>query len=72
MSVTVFRNSPERMNAVDYSEPLFIDESTILWHNPVIEPDLAGFIKPYKYSVRRPITLIFFMLMLLKILIKNV
>ena len=51
MSVTVFRMSPDRIKVVDFSEPLLMDESSILWYNPVIEPDLAGFIKPYTYSV---------------------
>ncbi|XP_076031179.1 uncharacterized protein LOC143019427 [Oratosquilla oratoria] len=43
-----------RSQAMDYSQPLFIDSHTILYRRPEVEPDLKGFIKPFALDNAKP------------------
>lgn len=39
--------SEERHQAIDMSMPLFVDQQVIAYARPKLEPDLAGFVKPF-------------------------
>ncbi|XP_064095260.1 ionotropic receptor 93a-like [Macrobrachium nipponense] len=47
MSVVPYSVSLERTKAVDFSEPVYIDELTIAYHKYQLQSDMAGFIKPF-------------------------
>ncbi|XP_047479633.1 glutamate receptor ionotropic, kainate 2-like [Penaeus chinensis] len=40
-------DSTERSLVIDFSTPLFIDKQIITYLRPTLEPDLAGFVKPF-------------------------
>ncbi|ROT72930.1 Variant Ionotropic Glutamate Receptor [Penaeus vannamei] len=47
MSGVTLSNDAARNAAVDFSEPLYMDTQVISYKRPVLEADIAGFIKPY-------------------------
>ncbi|XP_068236124.1 glutamate [NMDA] receptor subunit 1-like [Palaemon carinicauda] len=47
MSAIVLSMNAERASAISLSEPLFIDEQAVGHKTPVLEADVAGFVKPY-------------------------
>ncbi|XP_037778483.1 glutamate receptor-like isoform X2 [Penaeus monodon] len=47
MSAVVYSVTDKRKQAVDFSEPVYVDELTISYLRPVLESDMAGFVKPY-------------------------
>ena len=42
----------ERTSVADFTSYLYIDQKTIIYKRPMIEPDIAGFLKPYTATVR--------------------
>ncbi|XP_069172146.1 glutamate receptor ionotropic, kainate 4 isoform X2 [Procambarus clarkii] len=51
MSGVILSVSQQRSQAVEFSEPLYLDETTICYKLPALAPDLAGFIKPFTYKL---------------------
>lgn len=51
MSAVVYSVTDKRKQAVDFSEPVHVDELTIGYLRPVLESDMAGFVKPYTLSM---------------------
>ncbi|XP_047487934.1 glutamate receptor ionotropic, kainate glr-3-like [Penaeus chinensis] len=47
MSGVTMSNDAARNAAVDFSEPLYMDTQVLSYKRPVLEADIAGFIKPY-------------------------
>lgn len=52
MSGVVFSQQEARARAVDFSEPLYINDHVLSYHRPQLEPDITGFVKPYTSLVR--------------------
>ncbi|XP_042876135.1 glutamate receptor ionotropic, kainate 5-like [Penaeus japonicus] len=47
MSGVTMSNDAARNSEVDFSEPLYMDTQVLSYKRPVLEADIAGFIKPY-------------------------
>ncbi|XP_037803514.1 glutamate receptor ionotropic, delta-2-like [Penaeus monodon] len=47
MSGVTLSNDAARNAAIDFSEPLYMDTQVLSYKRPVLEADIAGFIKPY-------------------------
>lgn len=62
MSGTVLSMDAERAEAVDFSEPLYMDKQVIVNKKPVLESDLAGFMKPFTPSVGLPLSYLYLVL----------
>ena len=41
----------ERMRHLDFTVPLFVEQIHVAVRRPVLEPDMAGFIKPFNVFV---------------------
>ncbi|XP_066940101.1 glutamate receptor ionotropic, kainate 2-like [Macrobrachium rosenbergii] len=44
---SVFADTYERRQLVDFTVPLFVDESAVIYKRPELEPDIFGFVKPF-------------------------
>lgn len=53
MSGVTMSNDAARNSEVDFSEPLYMDTQVLSYKRPVLEADIAGFIKPYDTLVRK-------------------
>ena len=42
----------ERNRYVDFSDFLYMDQERLIYKRPVLESDMAGFLKPYTTTVR--------------------
>ncbi|KAK3891587.1 hypothetical protein Pcinc_004534 [Petrolisthes cinctipes] len=51
MSLTPLGISHWRWQLVDFSEPLFMDETRVIYQRPTPQADIAGFAKPYSSLV---------------------
>lgn len=51
MSATGLSLSPERLEDMDVSEYLYLDEMSAAFKRPVLQSDIAGFLKPYSLLV---------------------
>lgn len=51
MSGILFSVSSARLPAVDFSEPVYIDEMVAIYARPNVEPNITGFIMPYTSAV---------------------
>ncbi|XP_063868251.1 glutamate [NMDA] receptor subunit 1-like [Scylla paramamosain] len=47
MTAVVVGLDEERTSVVDFSDFLYIDQNSIVYKRPVLESDMAGFLKPY-------------------------
>ncbi|XP_071538211.1 glutamate receptor ionotropic, delta-2-like [Panulirus ornatus] len=48
----VLSYTSNRATAVDFSEPLYIDEISVAYRRPVLQADILAFIKPFTLAVR--------------------
>ncbi|KAK8400694.1 hypothetical protein O3P69_002471 [Scylla paramamosain] len=53
MTAVVVGLDEERTSVVDFSDFLYIDQNSIVYKRPVLESDMAGFLKPYTATVRK-------------------
>lgn len=53
MSGVTLSNDAARNAAIDFSEPLYMDTQVLSYKRPVLEADIAGFIKPYDTLVMK-------------------
>ncbi|XP_066980170.1 uncharacterized protein [Macrobrachium rosenbergii] len=51
MSVAPYSVSLQRLAAVDFSEPIYMDELTVAYHKHQLQSDMAAFIKPYTFKM---------------------
>nr|XP_053630900.1 glutamate [NMDA] receptor subunit 1-like [Cherax quadricarinatus] len=67
MSGVIVGYNVKRTPIIDYSTPLYIDSSKIIYKRPVFPPDITGFVKPYTSTMwlllALTILLVFFILM---------
>ncbi|XP_069159407.1 uncharacterized protein [Procambarus clarkii] len=47
MTGTVMSQSEERFLAIDFSTPLYMDESKLICKRPIFQSDITGFLKPF-------------------------
>lgn len=47
MSISPVGVSHTRYQVMDFSSPLYMDETSVIYTKPTPEPDVTGFIKPY-------------------------
>ena len=51
MSILPLAVTYERTKAIDFSTSLTIDSHAIVYKYPSLEPDVAGFVKPFSLEV---------------------
>ncbi|XP_068233683.1 glutamate receptor 1-like [Palaemon carinicauda] len=47
MSAAIYSITENRASAMDFSEPVYIDELTVGYVRPILQSDMMGFLKPY-------------------------
>ena len=46
--------SSDRMEAMDFTPAINVADHTMMVKYPTLEPDIAGFVKPFTINVREP------------------
>ena len=54
MTISPVGISHTRYQVMDFSSPLYMDETTVIYTKPTPEADVAGFTKPYTPLVSFP------------------
>ena len=53
MTGTVVGLDLERTTVADFSDFLYMDHERLIYKRPVLESDMAGFMKPFTFTVRK-------------------